>query len=126
MRVIISGTGRPANSIADTNVSRTEHICKNLSDISVGDAEWFAVTCQYLFKHKAGTILHSLTGIDERSCQRYAAGSVRPPAAFLRALLRNEGGFSWLCAIMDGCEAVWWQELQAAIDIVSRFKIERR
>ncbi|MGH6878002.1 MAG: hypothetical protein ACREHV_11595, partial [Rhizomicrobium sp.] len=74
------------------------------------DAEWFSCACRKLFDGKAGTALHYLTGFDERSCQRYAAGQVKPPAYFLRALLRGEQGNIWLNAVMDGASPKWWRE----------------
>lgn len=126
MRAVSIGNGIPPSFVGDSVVGHNADIPQNLPDISVGEENWFAKTCRCLFEHKAGTILHYISGVDERSCQRYAAGTVKPPAWFLRKLLRDQGGFTWLCAIMDGCDAVWWHELQTAIEIVSKFKIERR
>lgn len=116
----------PANAFADICVGAAPDFSENLSDKSVGDEFWFAQTCRALFHHKAGTILHYITGFDERSCQRYASGCVKPPAYFLRRLLRHQDGLAWLRAIMDGCDAPWWQELQTAIELVERYRIMRR
>jgi hypothetical protein len=63
---------------------------------------------------KPGLELHLITGLDERSCHRYAAGSVKPPAHFLRALLRSEQGRQFLECLMDGAEPEWWRELKRA------------
>lgn len=82
-------------------------------DISVApDENWFAEMAQALLVPKPGTALHYITGFDERSCQRYAAGSVKPPAYFIRALLRSEQGGPILAALMDGCTARWWVDFQ--------------
>lgn len=90
------------------------------------DADWFAKTCKALFDGKAGTALHFLTGFDERSCQRYAAGHVKPPAYFLRALLRGDHGRTWLNAVMDGSQAIWWQRHQRAERIYNALAAELR
>ena len=95
--------------------------------ISVAENEdWFSDACRGLYNGKAGTALHFETGFDERSCQRYAAGQVKPPAYFLRALLRSEQGQTWLNAIMDGSDAQWWRELQGALKLLETFKITVR
>lgn len=88
----------------------------------VDDGDWFAAACGLLLGQKAGTALHFTTGFDERSCQRYASGSVKPPAYFLRALLRSDQGHVWLAAAMDGSEAEWWRNLQGASRVLARFK----
>lgn len=98
---------------------------KTADDISVGN--WFSRLCEGLYpKGKACTDLHYTTGFDERSCQRYAAGKVVESMDFLRALLRSEQGATWLAGVMDGSDAQWWRELQAARELVAKFKIERR
>lgn len=76
------------------------------------DEHWFRDLAQCLLSHKAGTALHFTTGFDERSCQRYAAGQVKPPAYFFRTLLRSEQGWVWLAGAMHGCDAGWWRELR--------------
>ncbi len=63
---------------------------------------------------KPGLELHLITGLDERSCHRYAAGSVKPPAYFLRALLRSDQGKQFLESLMAGAEPEWWRELKRA------------
>jgi hypothetical protein len=72
-----------------------------------------------LLPTKPGTALHYITGFDERSCQRYAAGTVKPPAYFLRTLLRTDQGKQWLAAVMDGCDQQWWRDHQRAERIVA-------
>lgn len=79
------------------------------------DADWFSRAARALYPNKPGTALYWLTGLgDERLCQRYASGDVRPAAYFLRALMRGEHGEQWFSAIMDGCDAEWWRDVQRA------------
>lgn len=122
MRSEISVTENVASKSTDTATDR------NVSD----DEEcWFSNTSSALLGPGAGTTLHYITGFDERSCYRYANGSVRPPGYFIRALLRSEQGATWLNGIMDGCEARWWREhnsiaAKAALLDHLRAEIERR
>ncbi len=81
---------------------------------AVDDGDWFAKMAQALHPEKPGTVLWTITGVDERLCQRYAAGHTRPPAYFLRSLLRSEGGWTYLAFLMDGSKATWWRDLQRA------------
>ena len=81
---------------------------------------WFADAARGLLPHKAGTALHFATGFDERLCQKYAAGKVKPSAYFLRALLRSDGGWQWLSALMDGSDAQWWRDLQRARRVIAQ------
>jgi hypothetical protein len=81
------------------------------------DPEWFSRAAIDLYPTKGGAQLHFLTAYDERLCQKYVAGSVRPSAYFLRTLLRGRHGEAWLNAIMDGCTAPWWRDLQRAADL---------
>lgn len=82
------------------------------------EGEWFSNACKHLLPTKAGTALFYTTGVDERSCQRYAAGDVKPPAFFLRALLRSPQGWTWLCAVMDGSDEEWWREVRYAYEFI--------
>ena len=94
---------------------------------AVDSSDWFGIAARALYPHKAGTNLFYLTGLgDERLCQRYANGKHKPPAYFLRALLRSDQGFTWLSAVMDGSDVTWWRELQAARDLCSKYKVEIR
>lgn len=79
---------------------------------AVDGSDWFGEMARALLPDKPGTALHCITGYDERLCQRYAAGHVRPSAYFLRVLLRSEQGEQFLRALMDGCAARWWREHQ--------------
>jgi hypothetical protein len=80
---------------------------------AVDDRNWFAEAVCALLPFKAGTALFYTTGLgDERLCQRYASGETKPPAYFLRRLLRSDEGETWLNATMDGCEAKWWLDLK--------------
>lgn len=103
-----------------------QHIEKQSDDIS--DAEdWFANACKHLFPQgKAGTELWAVTDVDERSCQRYAAGHVKPPAYFLRSLLRSKQGWTWLRVVMDGSDAEWWTDHLVAVECANAFNARRR
>jgi hypothetical protein len=94
---------------------------------AVDDENWFSAAAKKLYAHKPGTILHLTTGLgDERLCQRYAAGEVRPPAYFLRALLRSDHGEQWLAATMDGAAVQWWRDVDAARALCAQFQIIKR
>lgn len=83
---------------------------------AVDDQDWFSAAAKRLYEHKPGTVLHTITSLgDERLCQRYAAGDVRPPAYFLRALQRSGHGLQWSAIVLDG--VAWWLELNRAADI---------
>jgi len=82
---------------------------------AVNDEHWFSEMAQALLKPKPGTALHYITGYDERLCQRYAAGSVKPSAYFLRRLLRSKQGATFAAIALDG--APWWRELQRMAEI---------
>lgn len=90
------------------------------------DSNWFAPVCKALLPKDAGFALHVVTGVEERSCYRYAAGDRKPSGDFIRALLRSEQGATWLAAIMDGSTAEWWRELQTARDLCSRYRVSVR
>lgn len=83
---------------------------------AVDDGDWFSRVARALLRKKAGTALHYITGFDERLCQRYAAGHVRPPAYFFRCILRSNHGWEFLAGAMDGCEEKWWTDLQRLRD----------
>lgn len=92
---------------------------------AVDNSNWFSEMARALHPDKPGTILHLETGLgDERLCQRYAAAKdpVQPKAYFLRALLRGEGGWTYLAFVMDGSKAVWWIELQQALKVFAALK----
>ncbi len=83
---------------------------------AVDDQDWFSIAARRLYAHKPGTVLHTITALgDERLCQRYASGDVRPPAYFLRNLERGAHGRQWTSIVLDGVE--WWVDLnrEAAI-----------
>jgi hypothetical protein len=84
---------------------------------AVDDGDWFAELARSLLPSKAGTALHYITGFDERICQRYAAGHVKPPAYFLRTLLRSKQGWQFLSGAMEGSDAPWWIEVNEALRI---------
>jgi hypothetical protein len=102
-----------------SNVPSDQRTAIHSDDISVvDDGSWFETATCVLYPIKPGTALHYITGVDERSCQRYAAGTVKPPAYFLRTLLRTDQGKQWLAAVMDGCDQQWWRDHQRAERIV--------
>lgn len=78
------------------------------------DCDWFGELARGLLGKDAGLHLHCITGYPERTCYYYASGARKPPAYFLRALLRSEQGASFLAALMSDCDAKWWREHQRA------------
>lgn len=120
MHGVFGITGEDARNAGVSSVAE-----KTICDISVGE-DWFANACKHLLPNKAGTALHYETGFDERSCQRYAAGDVKPPAYFLRALLRSPQGWTWLCAVMDESNESWWREARYAYEIIAVFEAKRK
>jgi hypothetical protein len=85
---------------------------------SADDADWFARGAQSLYWDKPGTVLWTLTDIgDERLCQRYAAGEVKPSAYFLRRLQRSSHGWEWLSVTLDGCTEQWWLDCKEGLKL---------
>ena len=74
--------------------------------------EWFPEAAQAVLGKDAGLHLHYLTGFPERSCYYYAAGKREPRVDFIRALVRSPQGEPFFNAIMSGCTAQWWLDLQ--------------
>jgi hypothetical protein len=89
------------------------------------DDNWFKDIAISLLG-KPGLELHLITGTDESLCYKYANGKVKPPGYFIRTLLRSPQGKQFLRGLMEGCEEDWWLELQDAIELCAKFKIERR
>jgi hypothetical protein len=91
---------------------------KIVAAAGIGDKcadDWFgAIARAILGDNKPGYALHVLTGgeFDERSCQRYVAGTVNPPGYFIRALLRSDCGAQFLDAFMANSGAPWWLDQQ--------------
>lgn len=107
-------TGLNANSdVGSINDHDTCVVDQNQDDKC--DANWFADVSRVLLPSKAGTALHYITGFDERTCQRYAAGHVKPPAFFFRKLLRSPQGWQFLAGAMEGSDAPWWVEINEAL-----------
>lgn len=90
------------------------------------DLGWFVGMVRVLHPNKPGAALHDLTGYDERLCQKYAAGSVKPSAYFLRNLIRSKQGWQHLVAIMDDCEAEWWRELVILKECAAAYETRRQ
>lgn len=110
IRIVEATNGHGNNAV---KIRRTKQNGKSAAD----DGDWFAQSARHLHPHKPGTVLFLTTGLgDERLCQRYAAGDVRPPAYFLRSLLRSDSGEQWLNAVMDGCTQAWWVKLKTDSD----------
>lgn len=87
---------------------------------AVDDENWFSEGVHCLIPHKPGTVLHLTTGLgDERLCQRYAAGHVKPPAYFFRRLLRTPGGLGWLRVAMSGSEERWWSDVEEGLRLLA-------
>lgn len=93
---------------------------------SDGDLGWFVEMVRALHPKKPGAALHDLTGYDERLCQKYAAGSVKPSAYFLRNLIRSDEGWRHLVAIMDDCEAEWWRDLVVRKECADAYESRRQ
>ncbi len=106
----------PASFGRDRNVAE-----KSFDDTSVGDeCGWFsALARSVLGGNKPGTALHYITGVDERSCQRYVKtrDGVEPKAYFLRLILHSKQGAPFFAALMHGCTAPWWLDLQREAEI---------
>jgi len=75
---------------------------------------YFAEMAKGVFAQKAGMALSLATGVDERSCRRYAAGHVQPSAVFLVNCLRGPYGRQILNWSMTGANSVWWEERERA------------
>lgn len=92
--------------------SRTITVQTDTAPDQTVSENWFADIARVLLAKDAGLTLHLITGFEERTCYRYASGDRKPPAYFLRALLRSEQGAVFFAAIMDGCKAQWWLDLE--------------
>lgn len=76
------------------------------------DHSWFSIPARDLLGSDPGLALHVLTGISESSGYRYASGERGVPGYVIRQLLHGQQGGQWLAAIMHGCSAPWWSDLQ--------------
>jgi hypothetical protein len=104
-------SGSNVTSAISANGSVAAHQITN-GKLAADDEDWFSVSAQRLHPDSPGKVLHYTAELgDVRLCQRYASGETKPPAYFLRALLRSDHGKQWLNAVMDGSTAVWWTEL---------------
>jgi hypothetical protein len=74
--------------------------------------EWFISLAGRLYPKDAGLAMHLVTGFEDRTCYRYAAGDRKTPGYLIYVLLRSDHGRQWYAAIMDGCRAKWWLERQ--------------
>lgn len=87
---------------------------QSVGDQTDSDEKWFVALAKTLLPKDAGFALHLATGFEERTCYRYAAGDRKPPAYFLRELLRSDQGWQWLSGIMDGSDCEWWDDIKRA------------
>lgn len=101
---------------------------ENISfDIGVRNEDgWFGVAAQILLAPNPGKILDLEADCGSRNGYRYAEEGTPVPSYVVRRLLRGPHGWQWLSALMDGCDQSWWRELQAARDLLIKFKIEAR
>ncbi len=91
-------------------------------------SEFFASVCKAIFGKDAGLALSLATGVPERSCYRYASGDREVPVLMLRALLHSEQGQPFHAALMEGCTAQWWTELErsARVGATAIAEMDRR
>jgi hypothetical protein len=84
------------------------------TSVASDSEDWFGSIARQLLGKDAGFGLHLATGFPEGSCYKYVTPKKprQPPGYLIRALLRTDGGYQWLAAIMDGSDAEWWRELQ--------------
>ena len=90
---------------------------------SVSEENWFADMCRELLA-KPGLELHLLTGIDERSCHRYACGEVKPSGGLIRALLRSARGEAFVEYLMQDAADDWWRKYHRRIRAAKAFERE--
>lgn len=105
MRTTWTETAPNAIKSNGRSVSQTHDTDQTDSD---GNGWFVDVARPLLAGTDAGLSLHLLTGFEERTCYRYAAGDRKPPGWFIVSLLRSEQGATWLAAFMDKSEARWW------------------
>lgn len=123
MHGILPGKPGVAISRAGQSVSETPKAAATepITDQTDSDGNgWFVAMASALLGKDAGYHLHLITGFEERTCYRYAAGDRKPPGYFICALLRSEQGAQFLAAIMDGSNAEWWRELERAKRIAAQ------
>lgn len=99
----------PATKATDKSVSKIADISADTDNFC---NDWFPRLANDLLAKDAGFQLHLITGFEERTCYRYACGESKPPAYFLRALLRSSHGKQFLLALMAGCDQQWWSNFQ--------------
>jgi hypothetical protein len=94
-------------------------------DAQSGDAidPWFRDAARQLLGTNcdAGLVLQTLTGVPARTAHRYAKGQRPPTAHIVRELIRSEGGWQWLAALMDGAQPQWWRDMDRARRIAAQF-----
>jgi hypothetical protein len=86
---------------------------------SDNDEDWFyKIAIANLGSHDTGLALHVVSRSPEGSCYKYVARNPearrQPPSGLIRTLLRTPQGWQWLCGLMDGSDAEWWQEIVRA------------
>src|SRR5262245_56435723 len=111
---VMHGTKTTAASRSKVRAGRSSSEQSASGKSASDDGDWFAEMAQALLG-KPGLELSLLTGFDESLCYKYAKGAVRPPAYFLRALLRSERGEVFLRYALDGVP--WWRSLERNADL---------
>lgn len=91
------------------------------------DPLWFAVMCRAIWGANAAKELRFIIDKSERTCRAWVSGDSEPPASVLRALQRSEEyGAAFQAYVMQECLAAWWQEQEAARDLLRTFNVARR
>jgi hypothetical protein len=92
------------------------------TDLSITSAsgsepdDWFGELARPLLGKEPGVALHYITGFSASTCAKYVAKTEasrrQPPAFLLRQIIRADQGEPFFRALMDGCTAQWWLDLQ--------------
>lgn len=123
MRALSRSGADPARKFADIVVSnRRRKAVKRHSTDRIDS--WFVGIAKELVPSNAGLVLHSLTGVEARTCYRYAAGDSQPSGKFLVLLLASEQGRAWLSAMLADKPVKWWAHLQRAERVYNALKSE--
>ena len=84
--------------------------------LATENEDWFAPVAWEILGKEAGLHLHYITGWPLSSCYAFVAKDAEKRRKlhhqFLRALLHSDQGEPFHTALMDGCTAPWWLEMQ--------------
>lgn len=98
------------------------------SGLGSDGSDWFGELARPLLGKEPGVALHYIVGDDFpiSTCSKYVAKTEasrrQPPGYLIRALLRSNQGEPFFLALMDGCGAAWWVDLQRQIRNAERVK----